>query len=373
MSDGNAHTNPIFNSNGLKLGTFCTNTVSAITKAPELTEPTWKNMLAAARLADGFGFEAITPIARWKGYLDGAPDHKSNEIFEAFTFAAAVSQVTTHSAVFATSHAPTLHPMAIAKMASSIDHMSGGRFALNVVGGWNRREFDMFGIDLLDHDERYAYLEDWLSVLRRLWSGEEFDYQSPYFKMKGALAHPTPVQAKIPIMNAATSLTGMRFAARNSDIGFCTPRGDDPRAWKDEIAQYKALALNEFGRKIQIWTNATVVLRDTVAEAQDYFNYFTGEAIDRPAIDSLMNTMIRENGLDPSDPKVAFMRKRMSGGAGYPLLGDAQSIAEQLRQMAEAGIDGVMLSWVDYIDGIDSFGRKVLPLLEDFGLRGAKS
>ena len=64
MSDGRAHTNPIFNSHRLKLGTFCTNTVSAITRAPELTEPTWANMLAAARLADGFGFEAMVEQVR---------------------------------------------------------------------------------------------------------------------------------------------------------------------------------------------------------------------------------------------------------------------------------------------------------------------
>lgn len=361
--------NPLFNSNRLKLGTFCTNTISAITLAPELTPPRWENMLQAARLADGYGFEAITPIARWKGYLDGVPDHPSNDIFEAFTFAAAIAQATSRAAVFATSHAPTLHPVAVAKMASTIDHVSGGRFALNVVGGWNRREFDMFGIDLLEHDERYAYLAEWLGLLRRLWSGEEFDQETAHFRLKGAVAHPVPIRGSIPIMNAATSMTGMRFAARYSDIGFCTPHGDDPRLWAPEVAAYKKLAREEFGREIRIWTNASVVQRDSVAEAREYFDHYTGEALDKVALDSFIATVVRENGLDPQDPKVAFMRRRIAGGTGYPLLGDAPAIAMDLAAMSEAGIDGVLLTWVDYLDGISRFGREVMPLLEERGLR----
>jgi len=116
---------------------------------------------------------------------------------EAFTFSAAIAQATRYSTVFTTTHAPTIHPVAVAKMSATIDHVSGGRFALNIVGGWNRREFDMFGIDLLEHDTRYVYLADFLAVLRRLWTGEEFDYRSPYFTMKGALAGQSP--AKPPV------------------------------------------------------------------------------------------------------------------------------------------------------------------------------
>src|SRR5690606_19092245 len=120
------------------------------------------------------------------------------------------------------------------------DHISGGRFALNVVGGWNRREFDMFGIDLLGHDERYVYLAEWVQLLKRLWTGEEFDHHSHYFKMKAALARPRPVQqGGIPIMNAGTSEMGMRFAAKHSDIGFCMPIGDDIRGWAPQVQNFK--------------------------------------------------------------------------------------------------------------------------------------
>jgi alkanesulfonate monooxygenase SsuD/methylene tetrahydromethanopterin reductase-like flavin-dependent oxidoreductase (luciferase family) len=370
MKNIREQTNPLYNGNKLKLGTFCTNTVNSPTLVPEMTRPTWNNCLDAAVLADRSGLEAITPIARWKGYLDGKPDHLSNDIMEAFTFSAAIAQATRYSAVFTTTHAPTIHPVAVAKMSATIDHISGGRFALNIVGGWNRREFDMFGIDLLEHDTRYVYLADFLGVLKRLWTGEEFDYRSPYFTMKGALARPVPCQsAGIPVMNAATSLTGMRFAARHADICFCMPRGDDPRAWRDEVQQYKRLARDEFGREIQVWTNASVVQSDSRAAALAYRERYTHELLDVEAIDGIIETMIKENGWDRNDPKVAFMRTRMSGGSGYPLLGCAQEIAEQLQSMAAAGIDGVLMTWIDYIDGISRFARDVMPLLVRAGLR----
>lgn len=362
--------NPLFNSNRLKLGTFCTNTINAMTLVPEMTRPNWENCLRAAKVADAAGFEAITPIARWKGYVDGKPDHPSNDILEAFTFASAIASATSYSAIFATSHAPTIHPVAIAKMAATIDHISHGRFALNVVGGWNRREFDMFGLDLLDHGERYRYLAEWLSILKRLWTGQEFDHASEFFRMTGALARPTPIQPTgIPIMNAATSPVGMRFAAQHSDIAFCMPRGDDLRAWEQEVAKYKSLAKDEFGREIQVWTNLSVVQSSSRAKAAEYRDHYTIEELDTEAIDSLMATMIKENELPADDPKIPFMRSRMAGGAGYPLLGSPEDIAEDLALISAAGIDGVLMSWVDYIDGIERFARDVLPLLEQRGLR----
>jgi alkanesulfonate monooxygenase SsuD/methylene tetrahydromethanopterin reductase-like flavin-dependent oxidoreductase (luciferase family) len=171
-------------------------------------------------------------------------------------------------------------------------------------------------------------------------------------------------------MNAATSATGMRFAAQNSDIGFCMPRGDDIRAWSKEVVEFKRIAREGFGREIQIWTNASVVQRDSREEAAAYRQRCTVDLLDTGAIDSLMATMCRENGMMPDDPKIPFMRARMSGGSGFPLLGCAEEIASDLELMAQAGIDGVLLTWIDYLGGIERFGNEVIPLMEKKGLRG---
>ena len=364
-------TNPLFNSNKLKLGTFCSNTIANMTLVPEQWRPTWANCLAAARVADDAGLEAIVPIARWKGYLDDKPDHPSNEVLDVFTWAAGIAQATRYSCVLATSHAPTIHPLIVAKQCATIDAISGGRSALNIVGGWNRREFDMFGIDLLEHDQRYVYLEEWLQLLRKLWtSSDEFDYNSKYFRMKKAISRPKPIQpGGVPIMNAAQSPVGIRFSAKNSQIGLIGLRGNSLADWTPQVEAYKKMAREEFGRDIQIWTNASAVLSNTTKEAEDFLHYYSEEFVDAECLDSIMDTISVENNVPNDSPQLAFMRKRMATGAGYPLVGDAQKIAGDLKEMSRAGVDGVIMTWLDYIDGVKRFARDVLPLLEESGLR----
>lgn len=364
-------TNPLFNTNKLKLGTFCSNTIANMTLVPDQWRPTWTNCLDAARVADEAGLEAVVPIARWKGYLDDKPDHPSNEVLDVFTWAAGLSQATRYSSILATSHAPTMHPVIVAKQCATIDAISGGRAALNIVGGWNRREFDMFGIDLLEHDQRYVYLEEWLQLVRRLWTcSEEFDYESKYFRMKKAISRPRPIQpGGVPIMNAAQSPPGIRFSAKNSQIGLLGLRGSSPEEWAPQVESYKRMARDEFGRDIQIWTNASAVLRDTAKEAEEFLRYYSEEFVDAECLDSIMDTISIENNVPKDSPQFSFMRKRMATGAGYPLVGDARKIASELAGMSRAGIDGVIMTWLDYIDGVRRFARDVLPLLEQTGLR----
>ena len=363
--------NPIFNDNKLKLGTFCTNTISNMTFIPELLKPTWANTLAAARIADEAGLEAVVPIARWKGYLDDKPDHPSNEVLDVFAWAAAMAQATKYAGVFATSHAPTMHPVAVAKLSATIDAISGGRFCLNIVGGWNRREFDMFGIDLLEHDQRYVYLEEWLQILRKLWTAPaEFDYESKNFRLKKAISRPQPLQKDgIPIMNAALSPVGMRFSAKNSQIGLISLQGDSPEGWRPGIEAYKKMAREEFGREIQLWTNVAVVQRDTKKEAEDYLNRYAVEYSDNEVLDSIVATISKENNIPADSPVLAAMRWRMAVGAGPAMIGSAEGLAEQLAAISKVGIDGVLLTWPDYIDGVRRFTKGVLPLLEQAGLR----
>ena len=63
-----------------------------------------------------------------------------------------------------TSHVPTVHPVMAAKQATTVDHISNGRFALNVVCGWFRPELEMFGAPLMEHDMRYEYAAEWVET-----------------------------------------------------------------------------------------------------------------------------------------------------------------------------------------------------------------
>ena len=188
-------TNPIFADNRVKLGVMAFNCShgSTVTTVPEAWPMTWDENVALAQMADRAGFEALLPVGRWKGY--GGQTNFNNRSFESFTWAAGIAAKTENVAVLATAHAPLIHPVAAAKQAATVDHISNGRFVLNIVCGWFKDEFNMFGAEWREHDRRYEFAAEWLALLRRLWSEEAaFDFDGEFFQGQGLWSQPKPVQ-----------------------------------------------------------------------------------------------------------------------------------------------------------------------------------
>ena len=156
-------TNPAFSSRKLKLGTFQTNLDSGcvMSDLDGRLDITWPNTIALARLAEEMEFEALVPVARWHGF--GGATNPQGPGFEAYTWAAGIAASTSKPGVFATSHISLNHPIIAAKQSTVIDHISGGRYALNIVTGWNQPEIDMFGNPMMGHAERYACAEEWFA------------------------------------------------------------------------------------------------------------------------------------------------------------------------------------------------------------------
>jgi alkanesulfonate monooxygenase SsuD/methylene tetrahydromethanopterin reductase-like flavin-dependent oxidoreductase (luciferase family) len=363
--------NPLLGDNPLKLGLFCTNGSGASqTLVPEAHSTSWDFSLRTARAAEDAGFEAVVPFARWKGYAENRPTHKTGTVMDPFTWAAGIAAATERIGVFATSHAPTIHPIVAAKQAATVDHISGGRFALNVVGGWNKPELEMFGAPLREHDERYDHLAEWLEVLQRLWTEtEEFDFHGRFYDVVGGVSMPKPVQAHIPIMNAGGSARGMRFAAEHADLCFVIVQSEEEAGIRAQVEGYRRTAREEFDRDVQVWTHTVVVQRDSQAEADAYLRRFAVEYEDTESVDAWMRLQgANTQGMPPE--VAAAMRLRFAAGAGgFPLVGTAETIAERLALLSASGIDGVLLTWVDYDAGIADFVRDVLPRLEAAGLR----
>jgi alkanesulfonate monooxygenase SsuD/methylene tetrahydromethanopterin reductase-like flavin-dependent oxidoreductase (luciferase family) len=176
----------LFNDNKLKLGTFGTNVGNgcAISTIDGVFKTTWPEAEAIAKLTDEAGFEAIVPVARWRGF--GGETDFNGPSFETYTWAAGLGALTHSSTLFATCHVPTIHPILAAKQATTVDHITNGRFAINIVCGWFRGEIEMFGSEIMEHDARYDYAEEWLGIMKRLWTEEDdFDFEGRYFKIKG--------------------------------------------------------------------------------------------------------------------------------------------------------------------------------------------
>ena len=365
--------NPLFNSNRLKLGIFGTNGKGgAQTLAPEAWKPTWKGAVETAITADRAGFEAIVGYARWKGYIEGRPQHPSGVVFDSFTYCAGLAQHTRYSALFATSHAPTVHPITCAKQAATIDIMSGGRFGLNVVGGWNKPELEMFGAPMKEHDARYDHLDEWLTVIRRLWSEvDEFDYAGEFYNVQAGMSQPQPLQPSIPIMNAGGSDRGMDFAAKNADMCFVILQTDDPEAVRPQIDRYKTLAREKYGREVQVWTYCPVIQRDTMEEARDYLHYYAEEMQDRDSVDAWAAGMKAQTKIFDPEKLETFRLRFAAGAGGNILMGTASDIADQMERLNAGGLDGILCTWVDFHDGLARFTAKggVMDELEARGLR----
>lgn len=364
-------TNPIHNDNKMKLGIFCINGKGAsMTTVPEQRPLNWSQSLRSAVLADDAGFEAIVPFARWKGYVADQPNHPSGTVFEPYAFAAGIAQATSYAAIFATSHVPTIHPILAAKQGATIDHISGGRFALNVVGGWNKAELEMFGNPMKEHDHRYDHAEEWLSVLQRLWTEtEEFDHDGAFFKVIRGMSSPKPIQSHVPIMNAGGSDRGQHFAAAHADLCFIILKSEDEESCRRQVEDYKALARDHYGREVQVWIHTYVVQRETRQEAEAYLQRYAVEKRDEAALAGWMAGQAANTKLMPPAVLETFSLRFAAGAGGFPLVGTAEEIVDKLEMLSRVGVAGALLTWVDYHDGLERWNSGVMPLMEQAGLR----
>jgi dimethylsulfone monooxygenase len=353
--------------NRLKLGLFAHNgSGGGLALVPEAYTPTWPGSLQLSQVADEAGYDAIVPFMRWRGYVDDDPDHRTHACLETYTWAAAIGQATSTAAVFATSHLYSIHPLLAAKQGATIDHITGGRFALNLVAGWHPGEFGMFGLSPVSERDRYEQAAEWLTLLRRFWSEDgEFDFEGRFYRVERGLARPRPLQVPPPVMSAGSSATGREFAARHADLAFMGLR-DEVDVARAQIAEYRALA-RAHGRDLQIWTFTYVIQRDTHAEAEAYERHLA-EHPDVPALENWVAGVGAASRMPPEYLEV-FRHRSVVGMGGYPLVGTADEITERLVALSEAGLDGVLLTWVDYADGLQRFNRDVLPRLQQAGVR----
>lgn len=362
--------NPLRTSeNRLKLGVFGVNVSSgcSMTDMPDTLKVEWSESVAIAQAAERAGIEAIIPVARWKG-MGGKVDFNHRN-FETFTWAAGLAAVTERIGIFATFHVPTVHPVRAAKEAATIDHISGGRFCLNMVAGWNEKEIGMFGVPQLPHDERYDVADEWIDFCKALWTADgSFDWQGKYFSSPGAYSEPKPVQQPSPIlMSAGNSERGQRFAAKHTDLNFVV--APDIESAGAIAKQVKAMAREEFGREIQVFGQGYIVCRDTEAEAIEFRDMYVDERGDWEGVKNLLDVLIPNSQSALGDGWNSMAANLIAGYGAIPLVGTADQVVEGMKAFADAGLDGISISWVDYLAGIEQYDKVLRPKLIDAGVR----
>ena len=361
------------NGNALKIGLFGANCSSSrtATKVPERWSASWPDCLKLARLADEAGLDFMLPIARWKGYGGDTDFH--GQSLETITWAVGLLGATRRMTVFGTVHAPLFHPLIAAKEFVTADHIGEGRIGVNIVVGWNEGEFDMFGVEQREHDTRYDYAQEWIDIVKAAWTRDgTFDFNGRFFQLKGGRAYPKPYGNTRPLlMNAGSSDVGQAFALRNCDAFFVATAGSrkslEGSAVKVNEVKSAAGAL---GRDIEVFTVGQVICRPTQQEAEDYYQHVNIDNADWGAIDGMLaNKSITPQTIPPEEyeAKRRFFASNSIGG--YPFVGTPDRIAEELTIISRAGVRGIGLSFVNFLDEVPYFCDEVLPRLEREGVR----
>jgi alkanesulfonate monooxygenase SsuD/methylene tetrahydromethanopterin reductase-like flavin-dependent oxidoreductase (luciferase family) len=350
----------------LKLGLFafnCSGGFMMIKDSP--LQIAWDEMLAIAVKAEALDFEVLLPVARWRGYGGEADYHGIS--FEPFTWAAGLAAATQRIRIGATVHTPVIHPVVAAKMATTVDHISQGRLGLNLVMGWFEPEMQMLGIPQLPHDERYDYGREWLEIASRIWDGgPSFDYNGNHFQLTDVRGAPTPVQRPRPlIFNAGTSRAGMDFASREADFVFGSV--PDAAATEKLARDVRSIARERYNRQPGLLTTATIICRDSEDEAQAAYQ----SLLDRGDWAGAQNAMdilgIHSGSFDASLRE--FQARFVVGFGTQMMIGTPEQVATELKAVSDAGSEGVLLGFENYVTELDYFGRSVVPLLKDAGLR----
>ena len=354
-------------SNEFKLGLFSFNTYGGLTNtlAPERWQANWPNMQKLALDAEAAGLEFLLPLAGWIGRNGQA--ETDGYFHETLTWATGLLAATKSIHVFATIHVPFLSPVFTAKAAMTADHVGAGRLGLNLLAGYNVAEFDMFACEFLSQEDRYAYLQEWLSVVRGLWCEEDaFDFKGHFFDLAKLRSWPKPFGSELPlVVSAGSSPAGRQFALENADALFMVVI--DPDSIAAEIATIRQSMAS---RPINIYCSGHVICRQSAAETRDYYNYLIHENGDWAA-GEFMRDSYAAMGSAPDEVlnSSVFLQRLMSGHGTLPIIGDPSEVADQIAHLHGAGLNGMAMALPNYLEDFEIFRVEVLPRLVERGIR----
>ncbi len=357
---------PYENRDGLQLGIFmpnCSNmyAISTYRTAPDEWEYEANKQIALA--AEAAGFDFLFPVSRWKGF--GGTTNYLGTSLETMTWAAALLAVTSKLRVYSTVHVPAFHPLVAAKMGATMDHISKGRWGINIVSGWSREEFAMMGIELLPHAERYQRTAAFIEILTGLWTTEPgmFHYDSPWYRIQGGSVLPQPTR-KPPIVNAGVSDDAKELVARLCDWAFLGIGSVEDAAVLSQDFRDRA---RRYGRAIRCACYPFLLWRETEKEAEEVRRAIVAH-MDRTAVENWARGLnIGSGSFDQ------FTLEMFTLGAGaLPVIGTAEQVAEKLKRLYDLGIDGALACFLNYHEDTVRFGHEIVPLLKQMGVVSGK-
>jgi len=313
----------------------------------------WKQNLAASVTADEVGMDFVMSMGKWRGF-GGVTNHWGVQM-ESLTMMAGIAQATKRVKLWATIHPLLQNPAVAAKMITTLDHISGGRAGLNIVAGAYRGEFAQMGAwdDSLDHDERYALTEEWTMLVKRLWSEPSVTHDGRFFHFENCESNPKPLSQPRPeLISAGMSERGFEFAVREADACFIGGRTPDDR--RDASRRAKAMAA-KYGKTVKTYAMCTVVYAETDAKAEALVERYR-EGVDMGAVIE----MLKSWGVPPE--RLTEIARQQGAFMTQTAVGTPATCADEIEEFfGYAELDGLMLIFPDYVEGLKMFGADILP------------
>lgn len=313
--------------------------------------------------AERYGLDFVLSMIKLRGF--GGTSEFWDHNLDSFTLMAGLAAVTSRIRLYATVPTLAVPPAIAARMASTIDSISNGRFGLNVITGWQRPEYSQMG--LWPGDEyfahRYRYAAEYVQVLRDLWERGVSDLRGEFFTMRDCKLSPRP-KADMKVICAGTSDPGMEFTARYADYNFCFGKGiNTPTACTDLVERMQSFA-DTAGRKVASYALFMVITGETDEEAEAKWQLYRDGA-DLEALAWLVEQATADkNPAGGSNVRHVVDPKSMVNLNIGLLLGSHAKVARLLDEVATIpGLAGVLLTFDEFISGTRIFGERIQPLM----------
>lgn len=350
--------------NHLELGLFLPSTSGGLIIAkgtPPQNEPTWALNRDVTLAAEAGGMDFVLSQVKWRGY-GGETGHWDSAL-ESFTLMSALAAVTSRIRLFASCAVRTVNPAVLAKVAATVDSVAGGRFGVNIVAGWNKFEYAQMGL-WSDDDyylNRYEYADEYLTILKRLWSEEEVTFKGKYFELDACRSWPKPAKP-LQVVCAGQSEGALDFVSRQSDFSFVGRMNDTPEQLGEVVRRISGMAEGH-GRSVKSYTLLNVIAAPTDAQAEAERQHYLDNKDDEAIRNFLQASGMDVNRADylKLDPATVTFMSIPCIAASY------DKVAAYLDHLADEGLHGVCLTFPDFATDVPDFIANVMPRLKSRG------
>ncbi|TDO99506.1 pyrimidine utilization protein A [Marinomonas balearica] len=314
--------------------------------------------------AEEFGMDFALSMIKLRGF--GGETEFWDYNLESFTLMAGLAAVTSKIQLYATAATLVLPPAIMARMATTIDSISNGRFGVNLVTGWQRPEYSQMGMWPGDEyfASRYDYLDEYIKVVKELWSTGKSDFKGEFFQMDDCQMLPKPSR-DIPIICAGQSASGMEFTAKHGNYNFCFGKGvNTPTAFAPTAARLQEAA-SKAERSVDSAVLMMVIADETDEKAMaKWESYKEGQDFGATDWMTQQGAADKKSGKDTNVRDMTDPTSVVNFNMGT-LVGSYEKVAAMLDEIADVpGCGGVLLTFDDFIKGMDDYGNKIQPLMK---------